>query len=77
MRVDVDVVWLIYCQHEDVAKAATDANASFIDELPDGYSTVVGESGGKLSGGQACGAIVCHLMLIVLCRDSVLPLRDA
>jgi ATP-binding cassette subfamily B protein len=75
--VDLIVGWLICRQHEDVAKAATDANASFIDELPDGYSTVVGESGGKLSGGQACGAIVCRLMFVTLCRDSVLPLRDA
>jgi subfamily B ATP-binding cassette protein MsbA len=38
---------------EEIIAAATVANAhEFIVELPDGYSTVVGERGAQLSGGQ-------------------------
>ncbi len=39
--------------HEDIVRAAQLANIhSFIDSLPDGYQTVVGERGLKLSGGE-------------------------
>jgi ABC-type multidrug transport system fused ATPase/permease subunit len=39
--------------HEDVAKAAKMAQAlEFIDQLPEGFDTMVGERGVKLSGGQ-------------------------
>ena len=39
--------------HEDVARAAKMAQAQeFIDQLPDGFDTMVGERGVKLSGGQ-------------------------
>lgn len=39
--------------HEEIEKAARLAGADkFIEELPDGYSTYVGERGVKLSGGQ-------------------------
>src|SRR5207237_7825327 len=38
---------------EQVIDAARRANAhEFIDKLPDGYDTLIGERGSKLSGGQ-------------------------
>jgi subfamily B ATP-binding cassette protein MsbA len=38
---------------EDIIEAATAAHAlGFIKQLPDGFDTVIGESGAKLSGGQ-------------------------
>ena len=38
---------------EEIKKACKEANAEeFIDELPDGYNTVVGDRGVRLSGGQ-------------------------
>ena len=37
----------------DMIRAATAANANkFVDEMPDGYDTIIGERGIKLSGGQ-------------------------
>lgn len=39
--------------HEDIVHAAQVANADeFIQSLPDGYQTVIGERGARLSGGQ-------------------------
>ena len=41
------------CTEEDVRRAADAAFAlDFIEELPDGFATVIGESGARLSGGQ-------------------------
>jgi len=41
------------CSQEEVVKAARAAFAlDFIEELPDGFETVIGESGARLSGGQ-------------------------
>ena len=41
------------CTEDDVRRAAEAAFAlSFIEELPDGFATVIGESGARLSGGQ-------------------------
>ena len=41
------------CTEEDVRRAADAAFAlGFIEELPDGFATVIGESGARLSGGQ-------------------------
>ena len=38
---------------EEIIEAAKAANAhDFIQQLPDGYETVIGERGSKLSGGQ-------------------------
>ncbi len=49
---------------EDVIKAAKDAAAhEFIEGLPDGYNTVVGEQGIKLSGGQRQRVAIARAML--------------
>ncbi len=41
------------CTEEEIMEAARHANAmEFIEELPDGFDTMIGESGVRLSGGQ-------------------------
>ncbi len=43
----------INATHEEIINAARLANAEeFIEKMPDGYQTIVGQSGTKLSGGQ-------------------------
>lgn len=49
---------------KEIVKAATMANATeFIDTLPQGYDTLVGERGVKLSGGQRQRVAIARAML--------------
>ena len=49
---------------EEIVKAAKDAHAhSFIRRLPEGYDTVLGESGGGLSQGQRQLLCIARIML--------------
>jgi len=60
---------------DEIEQAAALAQASeFIDELPDGYETVVGEQGFSLSGGQRQRLAIARAILI---RPRVLILDDA
>ncbi|HEY1494053.1 MAG TPA: ABC transporter ATP-binding protein [Candidatus Solibacter sp.] len=57
---------------EEIVRAAEQANASeFIDKMPDGYDTVVGERGVTLSGGQKqriaiARALIRNLPILIL-----------
>ena len=60
---------------EDVVAAAKQAHAhSFIKRLPNGYDTVIGESGGELSQGQK--QLLC-IARVMLCLPPMLILDEA
>lgn len=53
-----------WASREDIEQAATAANAAgFIENLPDGYETIVGERGFRLSGGQRQRVALARAML--------------
>jgi len=58
---------------EEVREAARNASAhAFIEEMPEGYATVVGEHGVKLSGGQRQRVAIARAML----KDAPILLLD-
>ncbi|HET7554868.1 MAG TPA: ABC transporter ATP-binding protein [Gaiellaceae bacterium] len=59
---------------EEVQRAAELAGAAFVDDLPDGFDTVLGERGFSLSGGQRQRVAIARA---ILADPAVLVLDDA
>ncbi|PYS25758.1 MAG: ABC transporter ATP-binding protein, partial [Acidobacteria bacterium] len=59
--------------HEEIVRAAKLANADeFIDRMPDGYDTMIGERGVTLSGGQRQRVTIARAII----RDSPILILD-
>jgi ATP-binding cassette subfamily B protein len=49
---------------------------AFIDKLPQGYDTLVGERGLKLSGGEKQRLVIAHRLSTIVDSDKIIVLGD-